>query len=426
MTDQPKVVIVGGGFGGLETAQRLAHVAVDVTLIDRRNHHLFQPLLYQVATAGLNPSDIAQPIRHILRKVENCRVVLGEATAIDRARNVLLSDTGEVGFDYLVLATGATHAYFGNDDWAPLAPGLKSIEDALDIRRRLLIAFERAEVATSAAEREKHLTFIVVGAGPTGVELAGAISEIATTTLRGDFRSIDTSDAHVILLEGGDRVLSTFPEKLSASAERQLRKLGVDVRTNTLVTSIDEDGVDVDVDVDVDVNVNGSAARIPAATVLWGAGVAASPLGEATEAELDRAGRILVEPDLSIPGHPNIFAIGDLAAATGPDGAPVPGVAPAAQQGGEHVARCIDADLNGGDRPTFVYDDKGSLATIGRSAAVADLGPKLRFGGYLAWVIWWLVHIRAIVGFPSRARVWASWGWHYLTGRREARLITRG
>lgn len=415
-SQRPHVVIVGGGFGGLETAQALEELAVDVTLIDRRNHHLFQPLLYQVATAGLNPSDVAQPIRHILRKIDNCRVVLADVTDVDVASNTVVTSIGEVSFDSLVLATGATHAYFGNDHWAALAPGLKSVEDAIDIRRRLLLAFERAEVTADLDERIANMTFVVVGAGPTGVELAGAVKEIATKTLRNDFRSINTADAHVILVEAGSRVLSTFPETLSASARRQLERLGVDVRTDTMVSSIDPLGVDLET--------ASGPERIATTTVLWAAGVAASPIGAAVSHDLDRAGRVPVEADLTVPGAPNVFVIGDLASVTNADGTAVPGVAPAAQQGGRHVARCLTADLEGIERPSFVYNDQGSMATIGRSAAVVDLGPRLRFGGFVAWVLWWLVHIRSIVGFPSRVRVMATWGWHYVTGRRDARLIT--
>ena len=409
---RPRVVIVGCGFGGLAAAQALADVAVDITVIDRENHHTFQPLLYQVATAGLNPSDIAQPIRHILRKQANAGVLLGEVTSIDLDRCMVVTPLGTLNYDYLILATGATHSYFGNDDWAQHAPGLKSIDDALDIRRRLLLAFERAEATEDGAERERLMTFVVVGAGPTGVELAGAISEIATTTLRADFRSIDTTDARVILVEAGPRVLAAFPEKLSASAERQLAKLGVEVATSTMVTNVNELGVTT------------KGGAIPAATVLWGAGVAASPLGQAVSDEVDRSGRVPVNADLSVAGNPNVFVIGDLAAMTTAAGRPVPGVAPAAQQGGRHVARCIERDVAGDVRPVFAYQDKGSMATIGRSAAVVHVGPRIQFGGYFAWLTWWLVHIWSLIDFRSRFRAMSGWGWQYLTGRRNARLIT--
>ena len=408
---RPHVVIVGCGFGGLAATRALADADVDITILDRENHHTFQPLLYQVATAGLNPSDIAQPIRSIVRRQSNARVILGEVIDVDLGASTVTTVDDVVGFDYLVLATGASHSYFGHDDWAEIAQGLKSIDDALEIRRRILIAFERAEVTTDPVERERLMTFVVVGAGPTGVELAGAVKEIATKALRDDFRSIDTTASRVVLVEAGPRVLATFPDELSASAERQLAKLGVDVLTSTPVTGIDVDGVTIE------------GGSIPAATVLWGAGVAASPLGRTVAADVDRSGRVPVTSDLTIDGHPNVFVIGDLAAATS-SGVAVPGVAPAAQQGGRHVARCIAADLGGTRRPVFIYRDKGSLATIGRSAAVADLSPRLRFGGHVAWVVWWLVHIWSLVDFRSKLRAMSGWGWQYWTGRRTARLIT--
>lgn len=409
--DRPRVVIVGCGFGGLAAAQAMAQMPVDVTVVDRENHHTFQPLLYQVATAGLNPSDIAQPIRHILRRQENARILLDEVTRVDLDRQVAHTARREIEFDYLIVATGATHSYFGHDDWATFAPGLKSIDDALEIRRRILFAFEQAEATSDPAERARLMTFVVVGAGPTGVELAGAVKEIATRTLRSDFRSIDTSQSRVVLVEAAPRVLGTFPEKLSQSAERQLTALGVEVRTATAVTDIDEQGVTTE------------SSTIPAATVLWGAGVAASPLGATFSAETDRAGRVQVGPDLSVAENRNVFVIGDLAAATSED-QPVPGVAPAAQQGGHHVARCIQADLDQQTRPTFIYKDKGSMATIGRSSAVADLSPRLQFGGYVAWLIWWAVHIWSLIDFRSKLRAMSGWGWQYLTGRRNVRLIT--
>lgn len=408
---RPHVVIVGCGFGGLAATRSLADSDVDITVIDRENHHTFQPLLYQVATAGLNPSDIAQPIRHILRRQSNARVLLEEVTDVDLDAQTVETPVRQLHFDYLVLASGATHSYFGHDDWAPLAPGLKTIDDALDIRRRILLAFERAEATDDPAERRRLMTFVIVGAGPTGVELAGAVKEIATKTLRKDFRSIDTTTSDVVLVEAADRVLGAFPEKLSASAERQLIKLGIDVRTSTPVTDIDEHGVTT------------SAGVIPSATVLWGAGVAASPLGRAIANDTDRAGRVPVTDELAVPGQPNVFVIGDLANVQSGDEA-VPGVAPAAQQGGQHVARCIDADLEQSSRPAFVYKDKGSMATIGRSKAVADLGPRLRFGGYFAWLFWWVVHIWSLVDFRSKLRAMSGWGWQYWTGRRNSRLIT--
>ena len=408
---RPHVVIVGCGFGGLAAAQALAEADVDITIIDRANHHTFQPLLYQVATAGLNPSDIAQPIRHIVRKQHNVRVLLDEVVGIDLAARTVTAKNEKTDYDYLVLATGATHSYFGNDQWAAHAPGLKTIDDALDIRRRILIAFERAEATNDPIKRARLMTFVVVGAGPTGVELAGAVKEIATKTLRRDFRSIDTTTSRVVLVEAAPRVLGAFPEKLSASAERQLTKLGIEVMTSTPVTDIDNHGVTTETGV------------IAAATVLWGAGVAASPLGQTVSDETDRAGRVPVTAELALEGNPNVFVIGDLAAARS-DGEPVPGVAPAAQQGGQYVARCITADLAGESRSKFIYKDKGSMATIGRSKAVANLGPRLQFGGYFAWLIWWVIHIWSLVDFRSKLRAMSGWGWQYWTGRRNARLIT--
>jgi NADH dehydrogenase len=395
---RPHVVIVGCGFGGLAATRALADTDVDITLIDRENHHTFQPLLYQVASAGLNPSDIAQPIRHIVRKQNNVRVRLAEVTGIDLDAQAVLTADAAFTYDHLVLAAGATHSYFGNNNWAEFAPGLKSIDDALDIRRRILLAFEQAENTADVAERERLMTFVIVGAGPTGVELAGAVKEIATKS-------------RVVLVEAGPRVLGAFTEKLSASAERQLAKLGVDVQLSTPVIAIDEHGVTTE------------AGIIPAATVLWGAGVAASPLGRAVTGDADRAGRVPVRADLSIEGHPEVFVIGDLAAAQSA-GKAVPGVAPAATQGGQHVARCIAADLAGNSRPVFRYKDKGSMATIGRSKAVAYLGPKLQFGGYFAWLVWWVVHIMTLIDFRSKTSAMTNWGWQYLTGQRVARLIT--
>ncbi len=408
---RPHVVIVGCGFGGLAATKALADVDVDITVIDRENHHTFQPLLYQVASAGLNPSDIAQPIRHIVRKQANVKVLLDEVVGVDLDGRKVTTNDDSIGYDYLVIATGATHSYFGNDGWAEFAPGLKSIDDALDIRRRILIAFERAESSTDPVERERLTTFVVVGAGPTGVELAGAVKEIATKALRDDFRRIDTTSSRVVLIEAGPRVLGAFTEKLSASAEQQLVKLGVEVQTSTPVTNIDADGVTT------------AAGTIPAATVLWAAGVAASPLGQSVTDRADRAGRVPVRPDLSVKADDHVVVIGDLAAVTSQDEV-VPGVAPAATQGGQHVARCIDADLSKSERPIFVYKDKGSMATIGRSKAVAYLGPKLQFGGYFAWLVWWAVHIISLIDFRSKVSAMSSWGWQYLTGQRVARLIT--
>ena len=406
-----QVVVVGGGFGGMAVVRALANAPVEVTLIDRRNHHLFQPLLYQVATGGLNPADIAQPIRRLVRGQRNCRVVLGEVVDLDPSERVIRTADEAFPYDWCVLATGATHAYFGNDHWADAAPGLKSIEDALRIRRRVLLAFERAEKEADPERRRDLLTFAVVGAGPTGVEMAGAIREIALHDLRNDYRGFDPGEARVVLVEAGPDVLPTFPPELRTSARAQLEGLGVEVRTNCMVVDIAPDHLDT------------STGELRAATTVWAAGVAASPLGRCTGAETDRAGRVVVADDLAIAEHPELFVIGDLAAAT-VDGEAVPGVAPAAIQGGQHVAAMIEADLDGGQRRAFRYEDKGSLATIGRSAAVADLSPRLRFGGRAAWFLWWLVHIMSLVDFRSKTTVVASWMWQYLTYGRQARLIT--
>ena len=406
----PHVVIVGGGFGGLAAARALADAPVHITLVDRRNHHLFQPLLYQVATAGLNPGDIAAPIRSLVATQPNVRVLLGEVVSIDD-HTVVLDDGSTIDFDYLVLAAGTTHSYFGHDDWELHAPGLKTVEDALEIRRRILSAFERAERAADPAERDANLTFVVVGGGPTGVEMAGAIAEIAFQTMTREFRTIDSSTARVILLEGTDRVLSTYPDRLSASALRQLGELGVDVRLGEMVTAVDEAGV---------VTTSGSIAT---RTVVWGAGNEASPLAAMLGAPTDRAGRVEVGPDLSVPGRPNVFAIGDLAHAVS-DGRVVPGVAQGAIQGGTHVAKAIMADLSGSTvRPEFHYRDKGELATIGRSSAVGVIGGR-QLSGWLAWMAWWSVHIFFLIDFRSRLLVLINWAWNYLTFRRGARLIT--
>ena len=404
-------MIIGGGFGGIAAARGLADADVRVTLIDRRNHHLFQPLLYQVATAGLAPADIAQPIRSILAAQANAGVVLGEVLDIDLVdRIVRLDHAGEVHFDYLVVAAGTTHSYFGNPEWEQHAPGLKTVEDALEIRRRVLTAFERAERTDDAGERRANLTFVVVGGGPTGVEMAGAIAEIAFRTLSNEFRSIDTSTAHVILLEGLDRVLSAYPASLSAKATDQLRGLGVDVRLGVKVTGLD------------DREVQTSAGVIAARTVIWGAGNAASPLASLLGAPTDQAGRVRVADDLSVPESPHVFAIGDIANAAS-KGTTVPGVAQGAIQGGAHAAAMIAADLAGQPRSAFRYRDKGELATIGRSAAVGVIG-RLKLSGWIAWMAWWSVHIVFIIDFRSRFSVLLNWGWNYLTFQRGSRLIT--
>jgi len=407
---RPRVVIVGGGFGGLAAARALAAAPVRVTLVDRRNHHLFQPLLYQVATAALNPADIAAPIRKVLRRQENAEVFLAEASGVDLARRRLLLSDGELDYDFLVLATGATHSYFGHDEWETLAPGLKSVEDALEIRRRVLSAFERAERETDAQEQRAWTTFVVVGAGPTGVELAGALAEIARRTLARDFRHVDTRRARVVLMEAAPRVLPSYPEDLSRMARDQLAALGVEVRTRTAVTGIGPDAVEA------------GGERIGARTVLWGAGVSASPLATTLAAPLDRAGRVLVQPDLSVPGHPEVFVIGDLACVR-TDGDEVPGVAPAAVQEGRHVARSIRRRLSSLESLPFRYRDKGSMATVGRAAAVARIG-RLHLSGLFAWLVWLFVHILYLIGFRNRFAVIAAWGWSYVFWDRGARLIT--
>jgi len=408
-----RVVILGGGFAGLYAARALKGVPVDVTLVDRHNYHLFQPLLYQVATAALNPSDIAQPIRSILRRQKNVSVILGEATAVEAEGMRVRLEDGELAYDYLVIATGATHSYFGHPEWERHAPGLKTIEDALEIRRRVLLAFEAAERETDPERRRGWLTFAVIGAGPTGVELAGALSEIARQTMVRDFRRIRPQSARVVLIEGRDRVLPPYPPELSEKARRQLAELGVEVMTGALVTDID--GREVRVGDQV----------LSTRTVLWGAGVEASPLARSLGAPLDRAGRVLVEPDLTVPGHREVFVIGDLAAVRQEDGSFVPGVAPAAIQQGRHAARNIERALEGQPLSAFRYRDKGSLATIGRAAAVAGLG-RLRLSGFLAWLAWLTIHIYFLIGFRNRFLVLIQWAWAYVTYQRGARLITGG
>lgn len=411
MSDRPRVVIIGAGFAGLNAAKALKSAPVDVTIIDKRNFHLFQPLLYQVATAALNPADIAQPIRGIFRKQENVRSILwAEAESIDlQAKAVVLDDGQRVPYDYLVVATGAAHSYFGNDQWQDTAPGLKSVEDALLIRRRVLAAFERAERDPEHAEEE--LTFVVVGAGPTGVELAGAMIEIAVHALAREFDHIDPSTARVVLVEGLDSVLNAYPDDLKESAKHQLEDLGVEVILGNLVTEVDERGVTLS-----------DGTRIDARTVLWAAGVKASELGGRLGVETDKAGRVLVEPDLSLPGHPEVFVAGDLAAIE-VDGEPVPGLAPAAIQGGKHAARQIVASVEGRERAPFRYVDRGTLATIGRARAVADM-KKFRFSGFFAWLAWLVIHVFFLIGFRNRVFVILQWAWNYLSFRRGARIIT--
>lgn len=407
---EPHVVIIGGGFGGLYAARRLRRAPVRITLVDRRNHHLFQPLLYQVATAALNPSDIAMPIRSILRHQKNVTVILGEAVAIDTAQNRVHLADGGLTYDYLVVATGATHSYFGHPEWERFAPGLKTIDDALEIRRRVLIAFEAAERETDSRRRQEWMTFVVIGAGPTGVELAGALSEIARNTMIRDFRQIDPRQARVVLVEAKDRVLPPYPADLSEKAKRQLERLGVEVITNGVVSAISERDVRV-------------GTSIAARTVLWAAGVQASPLARTLRVPLDHAGRVLVESDLTVPRHPEVFVIGDLGAARQKDGSLVPGVAPAAIQEGIHAAVNIERAVARQPHVPFRYRDKGSLATIGRAAAVAQIGP-VKLSGFLAWIAWLTIHIFFLIGFRNRFLVMVEWAWAYVTFQRGARLIT--
>jgi NADH:quinone reductase (non-electrogenic) len=420
MGERHRVVIVGGGFGGLTAAQTLKGAEVDVTLIDRRNFHLFQPLLYQVATGGLSPANIAAPLRSVLRKQRNCQVILGEVTGFDiPGKAVLLDDGSRVPFDSLILAAGATNNYFGKSEWEAFAPGLKTVEEATEIRTRILRAFEAAERLPPGPDRDRHLTFVVVGGGATGVEMAGAISELARHTLRGDFRNLDPASARILLVEGSDRLLGAFPEKLGRKGEKALGRLGVEVWTSSKVREIQADHVMIER--------GGQMHRIGTATVIWGAGVKASPLGkliaEATGAQVDRGGRVTVGPDLAIAGHPNIYVVGDLAAAKS-NGEPVPGVAQGAMQGGKFAARAILKRLAGqSDVGTFTYWDKGSMATIGRNAAVAQVGP-LQFGGFLAWLIWLFVHVTYLITFTNRVLVLFQWFYSYLTRNRSARLIT--
>ncbi|MGN6182430.1 MAG: NAD(P)/FAD-dependent oxidoreductase [Thermoanaerobaculia bacterium] len=407
------VVIVGGGFAGLYTARGLKDVPADITVIDRHNYHLFQPLLYQVATAALNPADIAAPIRGILRKQKNVSVILGDVQSVDtNAKTLTLADGAMLRYDFLVLATGATHSYFNHPEWERDAPGLKTIDDALEIRRRILLAFEAAERESDPATQQQWLTFVVIGAGPTGVELAGALSEIARQTVIRDFRRIHPEGARVILVEGKDRVLPTYPPDLSEKARQQLADLGVEVITNAIVTDVNDREVKI------------GDRTIATRTVLWGAGVQASPLAKTLNVPLDRAGRVLVTPELTIPGHDDVFVIGDLAAAQQQDGSLVPGVAPAAIQAGQHTARNLERAIAGQPLRAFKYWDKGSLATIGRAAAVADFGGRKKFGGFFAWMAWLVIHIFFLIGFRNRFLVISQWAWAYLTYQRGARLIT--
>lgn len=414
MTGKPKIVVVGGGFGGLAAIKELKGVDADITLIDRRNHHLFQPLLYQVATTSLGPSEIAWPIRQLVHRRQEVTTLLGNVVGIDTAaRQVRLEGGTDVPFDYLILATGAQHAYFGHDDWEPYGPGLKTLEDATAMRRRLLLAFERAELETDPERRKALLTFVIIGAGPTGVELAGAIVELARITLRDDFRNIRPEEARVVLIEAGPRVLANFKPEMSAYADTALRELGVDVMLNTPVTAVHAGGVTF------------ATGTINAETIIWAAGVLASPVAKWLGVEADRAGRVTVKPDLSVPGHPNIFAVGDTVNVTTPEGKPVPGIGDAAKQGGRHAARVIAARLSGNrvEMP-FHYHHLGDIATIGRSRALIDFG-WLRLTGWIGWWTWGLAHIYFLIGLKNRIFIALNWLWIYLTGYRSARLITQ-
>ena len=427
---QKQVVIVGGGFGGLQAARALRRANVGVTLVDRRNFHLFQPLLYQVATGGLSPANIANPIRSILSRQKNTRVVLGEVVSVDpigKTVTVLSSEPGmeqrqakSLIYDWLIVAAGATHSYFGHNEWEEIAPGLKTIEDATEIRGRIFSAFEAAEIETDFQRRAELMTFVVVGGGPTGVELAGAIAELARKTLKHDFRNINPPDAKIMLVEGQPRMLSNFTAELSHKAESSLRRLGIEMHPSSFVTAISDEAVEI--------KSGEQTSTIRTRTVLWAAGVAAVPLGRtlasATGVEVDRGGRVPVESDLSINGFPEVFVIGDLACCSGANGKPLPGVAQVAMQQGKYVGKIISSQLRGKPAPApFAYKDKGSLATIGRSAAVADLG-RFKFSGFFAWLLWLLVHIMSIVAFQNRVLVFFQWAWNYFTFNRSARLIT--
>jgi NADH dehydrogenase len=408
----PHVVILGGGFGGLYAARALKREPVDVTVVDRRNHHLFQPLLYQVAMAALSPGDIASPIRWILRKQRNVVVFLGDVQRIDpAARRVVLEDGAEIPYDFLIVATGTTHAYFGHDEWRELAPGLKTLDDALSIRRRVLLAFERAERETDAARRRALLTFVVIGGGPTGVEMAGALAEIAKKSLAKDFRHIDPRSSGIVLVEAGHTLLAAFPESLRAAAQRDLERLGVELRFGSPVTAVHRGRVEI------------GGESLHAETVIWAAGVAASPVGATLGVPLDRAGRVLVTPELCVPGHPDIFVVGDLAALNGTDGKPLPGVAQVALQMGQHAVRNILRAIEHQPLRPFVYKDLGNMATIGRASAVADLG-RVRLTGYVAWLAWLFVHLFNLIGFRNRLVVMVQWAWAYFSYQRAVRLIT--
>jgi NADH dehydrogenase len=412
----PRIVIVGAGFGGLNAAQALGHANARITVIDRKNYHTFQPLLYQVATAGLSPGEIAAPIRSILSSHKNVEVLMAEVTGFDLDRRKVETPDGEIPYDYLIVAAGASHAYFGHEDWEPFAPGLKTIEDALEIRRRVLLAFELAERQVAAGAGAAPLNFVVVGGGPTGVELAGTLAEISRHALAHEYHAIDPKMAHILLLEGGPRILPAYAEDLSRSAQEQLEHLGVEVRTSSVVTQIEPGAIHV------------GETRLAATVILWAAGVAASPLGKKLGVPIDRAGRVLVQKDLSLPGHSDVFVIGDLAALKDENGRLLPGVAPVALQEGNYVAKLIRREIKSGQgdvepRPPFHYWDKGSLATIGRAAAVAEFG-KIHISGFIAWLAWLFIHILFLIGFRNRLLVFIQWAWSYVTYERGARLIT--
>jgi NADH dehydrogenase len=414
MPDQrPKVIIIGGGFGGLEAARALRKADVDLTVVDRQNHHCFQPLLYQVATAALSPADVAWPIRHILRAQQNATVLMADVSGVDTAQKRIHTNFGDLPYDFLIIATGAMHSYFGHDEWAPVAPGLKRIEDATRIRRSILIAFERAEIVSDPDEQKRLLTFVIVGGGATGVEMAGAIAEIARQTLAADFRRIDPRSAHIVLIEAGPRLLPAFPPAQSDYVRNTLMQNGVTVMTDTIVTKCDARGVDL------------NSGRLEAGTIIWAAGVIASPAARWLGAEADRAGRVNVAPDLTVPGHSDVFVIGDVAAVSDSQGKPVPGIAPAAKQMGKYVGRLIIARIAGRAAPKpFHYMHLGNLATIGRHAAVVEFG-ALHLRGFIGWLFWSLAHIYFLIGLRNRFIVAFSWLWSYLTFQRGARLITQ-
>jgi NADH dehydrogenase len=410
-TSRQRVVIIGAGFAGLSAAKALAGAPVDVIVIDRHNYHLFQPLLYQVATAGLSPADIASPIRSVLSRQANTTVILANVRGVDPIAKTVQAEDRDVRYDILIVATGARHSYFAHEEWAKVAPGLKRIDDATFLRRRILLAFERAEIEAEARERERLLSFVIIGGGPTDVEMAGAIAELARKALSADFRSIDPRETRVVLIESGPRLLASFHPDLSEAARRSLQMLGVQVRLGKSVTQCDECGVEVD------------GARIDARTLMWAAGVMASPAARWLGVEADRAGKVKVNPDLSVPGHPDIFVLGDTACVAGPGGRPLPGVAPVAKQQGVYLARSIAARLKGGTLQPFEYRDFGSMATIGRKSAVVQIG-RFHVTGFIGWLIWSVAHIYFLIGFRNRLAVVLNWGWNYLTFQRGTRLIT--